>query len=213
MGLKLSKIFKRKNNKIHDNLSNSNHKNFNHDNQQKYSNLNNNNSSRSYNREKEFSQYKRDILNYSLPLHYEQICEILQDSRQLSNKHIQKTQNSNFQNVYHQQILNKYPSRYNNGIQQPLKRQSVKCFPPLYLRYNNNYPIINRIPCRNCLACPYKCYKAAINKCKPKIIYEEILPLQDSHKKIFFEKNDQFSDDLILQKIKKVNFKLNSTNH
>jgi hypothetical protein len=51
---------------------------------------------------------------------------------------------------------------------------------------------------------------SAFNANKPKLIFEEIYPLKTSQKK-FFENNKEFSDEKILEKIRKVNFELSAT--
>ena len=211
MGLKLSKGLKSRNKKIYDNLPNSSYDKFNHSkrlyNQREY--YNNNQFPRYYNKEKEFSQYKRDILNYSLPLHYEQICEILQGNKQIPT-YVNKTKNPDIQNIISQPILIRYsPNDYKNFPQlsiPPILHQAQHCVPQ---NLRHNHQITNRIPCKKCLACPKKCYKAAFSINKPKLIFEEIHPLQTSQKKIF--NNNEFSDKTILEKIKKVNFELNSS--
>jgi hypothetical protein len=207
MGLKLAKGLKNRNKNLYENLPNLNYPNFNQTkrfyNQQEYynPNINYNPLPRNYNKEKELRQYKRDILNYSLPLHYEQICEILQGTKQVPGY-----MNPNIQNIVSQPILLRYPPNAYKNPPQPILHQYI----PQNIRPVTTNPIINRIPCKKCLACPNKCYVSAFNANKPKLIFEEIYPLKTSQKK-FFENNKEFSDEKILEKIRKVNFELSAT--
>ena len=165
-------------------------------------------SQRNYNKQKEFSQHQRDIRNYSIPLTYDQICQIFNNPRNVGYPDLMARRDHMVGNAH--QNFNQ--NQYKNVFQAiPLQKN--------FQYFTENKNDVNRFyPCKKCQQC--KCFKEYV-RCKPRVIFEEVYPLDVSKKKVFFEKENRSdknkaadssrsSSDFIIENAKKVNF--NSTN-